>query len=74
MDHLKQGRFAGAVAADQPDVLALIDDEGGSIEERLQSESELGILKGDERHPWDYPKAGRRHGGFALRQAQEGRY
>ena len=63
MDDPQQRRLARAVAPDESDVLAVIDNERGSIEERLQSESELGVLKSDERHPCDYPKAVQRDRG-----------
>jgi hypothetical protein len=57
MDHLQQRRFARPVPTDEPDVLTRVDDERGTVEERLQTERELGLLERDERHPCDYPKA-----------------
>ena len=49
-DHLEQRRLAGAVAADEPDALAVVDGEAGAVEQRMQAERELGVLEGEERH------------------------
>ena len=49
-DDLQQRRLAGAVAADEPDALPFAHDEVGAVEQRMESEGELGVLQGHERH------------------------
>ena len=42
----QQRRLAGAVAADEPDALAVADRQVGAVEQRVQAERELGIANG----------------------------
>ncbi len=49
-DDLEQRRLAGAVAADEADALALVHDETGAVEQRMEAERELGVLQGQQRH------------------------
>jgi hypothetical protein len=49
-DREQQRRLPGAVATDQPDSFARVDGEVGAIEQRMQSERELGIADRQQRH------------------------
>ena len=43
-------RLAGAIAADEPDALALFQRERRAVEERQVAVGELGVGEGEERH------------------------
>ena len=49
-EHREQRRLAGAVAADEPDALAVVDRQRRAVEQRLEPERELGVLERDEGH------------------------
>ena len=65
-DDAEQRRFAGAVATDQADALAVGDDELRTIEQRMQAEREFRVLKRDERHERSITASRRRARGCAV--------
>ena len=46
-DEAEERRFAGAVRADEPDVLAAMDDGGGTDEEHLPSVLQRDVVEAD---------------------------
>jgi hypothetical protein len=48
-DDLEQGRLAGAVRADHPDPVAIVDGERGAVQHPARAESLLEALDGEDR-------------------------
>ena len=56
-EDLEEGRLPGAVSADHADPLTGIEPQGGVLQQRQMTVGDRDLLKRDERHPTNLPRA-----------------